>query len=317
MTLRAIAETGGASSPARSMASGPWAAICRPSSPSSHGFPPTARWHSRHGRRGLGRQAADELRGAAGRQPLRVQHDGRAHAGEQAEQVGRGARVVAAGPDGDQQRQVVDPPSQIGEHLQRGAVGPLRVVDHERERALLGEGRAQPQHAVGDQHRRVCAGDVPPKQQRAGQGRGPVDQLRALGVGLLAQRGLEQRAHDAEGEVALQGARLGAAHETAGLGGGQGGVLQQGRLAEPRGRIEHDDPAVALGHAADGAAEHLEVDRALDQRRVAGDRRGLCGHDAQMGCRATTRGTDHVRCGRARARNLPAVVQRPPERKIE
>ena len=92
-----------------------------------------------HGRRGLGRHAADELRRAAGCQPLRVQHDGRPRAAEQAQQVRRRARVVDAAADGDEQRQVVDTPRQVGEHLERGAVGPLGVVDHQGERALLGQ----------------------------------------------------------------------------------------------------------------------------------------------------------------------------------
>ena len=42
-TVRAIAVTCGASCSESSSASGPWAAIWRPSSPSSHGLPPTAR----------------------------------------------------------------------------------------------------------------------------------------------------------------------------------------------------------------------------------------------------------------------------------
>ena len=119
-----------------------------------------------HGRRGLGRQAADELRRAARRQPLGMQDGGRPHPAEQAQEVRRSARVVDARADGDQQRQVVDPTRQVAQHLQRGAVGPLRVVDHERERALLGERRAQPQHPVGHEHRRVAAGDGPLEQQR-------------------------------------------------------------------------------------------------------------------------------------------------------
>ena len=267
-----------------------------------------------HRRRGLGRQAADELRRAARRQPLGVQDGRRPHAAEQAQQVRRRARVVDAGADGDQQRQVVDPPRQVGEHLERGAVGPLRVVDDQRERALLGERRAQPQHAVGDEHRRVPAGDGAVEQQRAGRRRGPVEQLRALAprrpraAAPPAARARPRRGSGARAGPAPRGARGSRRRRRS------RGVLEQRRLAQARGRVEHDDPAVALGQAADRPVEHLDLDRALDQRRVVGGRRGLRCDDVEMGHRAATGGTDHVRCDAPRARNLPAVAQRPPER---
>ena len=258
-----------------------------------------------HDRRRVRRQAADQLRRAAGGQPLRVQHGRRAHAAEQAQQVRRGARVVGARADRDQQRQVVDPPREVGEHLQRGAVGPLRVVDDERQRSPVGDRRAQPQHAVGEQHRRVAAGDGALEQQRARRRGGPVEQLRALLAGGLAQRRLQQRAHDPEGEVALERARRGAAHEAAAVGGEQRRALEQRRLAQARGRLEHDDPALAVGQPADRAREHPELDRALDQRRVVrassraamrrrGDGTPRC--DSRHGS---------CSCRRARARNLP------------
>ena len=159
---------------------------------------------------------------------------------------------------------------------------------------------------MGDEHRRVAAGHGALEQQRAGRRRGAVEQLRALALGGLAQRRLQQRAHHAEGEVALERARRGAAHEAAGVGGGQRGVLEQRRLAQARGRVEHDDPAVAVGQAADRAAEHLELDRALDERRVVWSRRGLRCDDVEMGHRAATRGTDHVRCDAQEPETFPA-----------
>ena len=197
----------------RRSSSGPCVAIWRPSSPSSHGLPPTARWQSR--------QTTADASGARRRiscvaprgvSALRMQHGRRPHAAEQAQQIRSGARVVGARADRDQQRQVVDAPGEVGEHLQRRAVGPLRVVDDERQRSPVGDGRAQPQHAVGEEHGGVAAGDGAVEEQRARGRSGPVEQLRALLAGGLAQRRLQQGAHDPE---AGSGARVGPARRGA------------------------------------------------------------------------------------------------------
>ena len=116
---RRSASTGGASWPGASIAPGPCPAICRPSSPSSHGLPPTARWQSRqHGQRRLRREPADQLHRAARRQRLGVQHGRRADRAEQAQQVRGRVGIVGARGDEDQQRQVLDAPRQVGQHLQ-------------------------------------------------------------------------------------------------------------------------------------------------------------------------------------------------------
>ena len=167
--------------------------------------------------RGVGRHALDHLHGAVGAQRPRVQQRRRAHPADLAEQVGRRIGVVGTGADDDQQRQVGDPPRQVGQHLQRGTVGPVRVVDHERERPLVGHRRAQPEHAVGDHRRAVVVGHRPVEQQ--GPGRTPRLRRAAgpLRLGRVAQRGLEQRPHHAEREVALERPRRCRAHEAAGL----------------------------------------------------------------------------------------------------
>jgi hypothetical protein len=90
-------------------------------------------------------------------------------------------------------------------------------------------------------------------------------------------------------------------------------VLEQRRLAQARGRIEHDDPALALRQAADHPVEHLDLDRALDQRRSVGGGHGLGCDDVKMGHRPATRGTDHVRCDARPGETFPAVAQEPPK----
>jgi hypothetical protein len=89
-------------------------------------------------------------------------------------------------------------------------------------------------------------------------------------------------------------------------------VLQQRRLAQARGRVEHDHPAIALGQAADRSAQDLDLDRALDQRRVVGAGRGLRCDDVQMGHRAATWGTDHARCDAPKRETFPPPCKDPP-----
>jgi hypothetical protein len=266
------------------------------------------------GRRRVGSEAADEPRRAGGREALRVQDDRRAHAAKQAQEVRGGARVVGPGSDDDQQGKVVDASRQVGEHLQRGAVGPLRVVDHERERPPLGQRRAQPQHAVRDEHRRVLAGDAALEQQRARRCRRPVEQLRALALGGVPQRRLEQRAHDAEREMALERPGRGAAHEAPRVGSLQRGAIEQRGLPQPRGRVEHDDRAVAARDAAHRAGEDLELHGPLDQRGVVRSRSRLRGDDVEMGHRAATRGTDHVGCDAPNPKTFPTICRIAPNR---
>ena len=162
-----------------------------------------------HDRRGVRRQrggSAAPRRGAsaaAGAATVAA-----AHAAEQAQQVRRGIadrrrarrRRSAAAGRRSAARGRRAPPARSGR--------PTGRRRHERERSPLGDRRAQPEHAVGDQHRRVAAGHgarraaarrPPPRLRRAA--------ARARCAGRVAQRRLQQRAHDAEGEVALERAR--------------------------------------------------------------------------------------------------------------
>ena len=306
MTLRAIAETGGASSPARSIASGPCVAICRPSSPSSHGLPPTARWQSRHtaaevsgARRRMSCAAPRGVsRWGAGRSPTAPRRAGSAGPTVRAgRRRGRRRRSAAAG-----RRSAAPgsraPPARSG-----------RPTARRRSTSASGRCSASAEHS----HRTPWATSIVESPL------GTVPSSSSVPAGAAApSSSCARSSSEASRSGASSSARTtpkgkwrssgpGAARRTRQPASAavSRGVLEQRRLAQARGRVEHDDPAVALGQAADRSAQHLDLDRALDQRRVAGAGRGLRCDDVEMGHRAATRGTDHVRCDAPEARNLP------------
>ena len=153
----------------------------------------------------------DQAPDRAGRERRRAQ-DARERIGEQEREQRRGGALGlrARGHD-ERERQLLQARQQEGQEAQRRRVGPVRVVDGEHERAVAGEVRAQPVEAVQDGERRVGGGGLAAVRARARQaeqppghaGR-PLQQVVAGAGGDLGQRGLEQLAHDAEGEVALE-----------------------------------------------------------------------------------------------------------------
>jgi len=110
----------------------------------------------------------------------------------------------------DRDRQFLQPPPQVVQKAQRGLVSPVDVVDAQQQRAALGEVRAQPVEPVQDRERRVeqRAGHIVLHRRdaeqrrrapgRAGEELGPFRRRRR------DQRGLEQLADQAIGEVAFQ-----------------------------------------------------------------------------------------------------------------
>ena len=174
------------------------------------------------------------------------QHRRRARGAEQAQDVRGGVGIVGARRDHDQQRQVLDPPREVRQHLQRRAVGPLRVVDHEHQRPAARRAPRTTTARCGPAasgSRRPGAARL--QQQLAGRRRGAVEQVRALCGRALAHGRLEQRAHDAEGEVALERPGRRAADEAAGLDRERRARFEQRRLAHARRGLEHDDRARA------------------------------------------------------------------------
>ena len=120
---------------------------------------------------------------------------------------------------------------------------------------------------MGDRHGGVRLGHGPVEQQGAGRRRRTLRQPCPPLLVSVTERALEQRPHDAEGEVALERPRRGVAHDAAGLRRLPRGVLEQGGLAQARGRGDDHDAAGAAGDTRDPGVEGLELVRALDERR--------------------------------------------------
>ena len=153
----------------------------------------------------------DEAPDRAGRERRRSQ-DARERIGEQEREQrrGRALGLRARGHD-EGERQLLQARQQEGQEAQGRRVGPVRVVDGEHQRAVAREVRAQPVEAVQDRERRVGGGGLAavgararqPEQPPGHAGR-PLQQIVARASGDLGQGGLEELAHDAEGEVALE-----------------------------------------------------------------------------------------------------------------
>ena len=89
-----------------------------------------------------------QVGGARGVETLRPEQRRRRLGADRVERRRAGGRVAASHSDREQHRQVLEPPRQVGEPVERGAVGPLRVVDDQRHRPALGEVGDQPVEAV-------------------------------------------------------------------------------------------------------------------------------------------------------------------------
>ena len=131
-------------------------------------------------------------------------------------------RGTFAGPAGDreQHRQLLQAGHQEAEEVERGGVGPMRVVDREQQWLLLGERGRQPVEAV--QHRERVGGRALVQAERATRGAGhAVEQLVPVGCG---EPRSEQLPGDREREPLLQ------------LGCPRGEHLHAGRADRPRAR---------------------------------------------------------------------------------
>ncbi len=159
-------------------------------------------------------------------------------------------------------RQLLEPAREHAEHAQAAGVAPVGVVDHDRQRLLLGQVGGQPDDAVqADVADVVAVRRLVGAVEHGGRelGRAGEQALTALGGG-GAQLGLEELADEAEGEVALELGADGRQHAHAvGLGLQR---LQQRGLAVARRRLDE-------GHAAGTAAGVFEQRAQRFQLRVA------------------------------------------------
>ena len=145
----------------------------------------------------------------------------------------------------------------------------MRVVDDEKERSLGREVRAEPVEAVEDRERgidgrrrRAVGVRRPGEPEEAGRHSGAaVQQVGALELGCLGQQGLEELAHHAEGEVALELRPARAEHAHAALCGGGTCRGEQRGLADPGRPFDHEERPVARA----GLGE-----RRLDPRELLG-----------------------------------------------
>ena len=132
--------------------------------------------------------------------------------GHAREQLGIGARVARARRQNERDVELFEPRQEKGEIAKRRRVGPVRVVDDDAERACGGEVRAQPVEAVEDCERRVAGrrlwglrgGCARKPEDACGDAGARLEQLGALELRGVRQRRLEQLAHDAEREIALE-----------------------------------------------------------------------------------------------------------------
>ena len=194
-------------------------------------------------------------RARAQRQRRRVVRD----LGEQ-----RGVRpgLAAAQRRGDEQRGAVEPAGEVGEEAQGGAVAPVQVVDGEQERALGGEVEREPVEAVQDGELGAL---LPVGLRSAGEhGRRGRRGAGEHGVGAGGHRRLEELAHDAPGELALElaGARGQHAQLVARAGAEVG---QQAGLADPRGALDQGEPAAAAARLGDQVLQRGGLTVALEQ----------------------------------------------------
>ena len=128
------------------------------------------------------------------------------------------------------------------EHLQRRAIGPLRVVDDERQRPLARRAPSTATACCGrSASRRVAGGRIAVQQQLARRRRGAVEQSRAPPDASRTGR-LQQRPDDAEGEVLLQRPGSGAPDEPAGLAASAAPCSSKAVLPRPAGASSTTTP---------------------------------------------------------------------------
>jgi hypothetical protein len=212
----------------------------------------------------------------------RLQHVGAWVGGQGGQQVRLlGLRLGARG---DEQRdlQLLQAREEVGEEAQRGRVGPVGIVDAEHDEPVGGEVRAQPVEAVQDRERRVGrrrrrlavpqgAGQT---EHASGQPRRALQQIVALGGRGLMQHGLEELAHHAEGEVALELGPPGSQEPRRAVLCPQPGGGEHRRLADPRRAL--DDHAATRSRACrcDRRVDALKLSLALEEEVDPVRRRG-------------------------------------------
>ena len=200
------------------------------------------------GRRGAERPGADRARDRL--------------AGDRVDELQRGVGLGRSRRQDEQHRQLVEAAGEVLRVAQRRHVGPVRVVERDEQRAVGGDPRGQPVQAVQQREqlaaRRLRAGRRLRAQQLRGDPGGALEQPAARDERVGGDERLEELAHDAEREVALQRAAAGGEDAHAALGRELLGALQQRALADAGRALDERDAA------RPGA-------RRIEQRRQRGD----------------------------------------------
>jgi hypothetical protein len=182
-------------------------------------------------------------------------------------------RALEARGQRHQHRQLVGTPDEVGQPAQARRVGPVGIVDQQRERLLVGEIGHEPVQAVV---RAQVVGAV-------GHGRHGFQHDGGMVGGALGQRGpalgiragedrLEQLAGDPVGNPLLELARAGAAHEKAAARRALAQRLQQRALAAAGRAFEHREDALPARGAGQAAVEPFQVVGPFQQHGA--DRKG-------------------------------------------
>ena len=146
------------------------------------------------------------------------------------------------------------------ERARRRRVAPLQVVDHEHERRVSREVRGEPVQAVLPRVAGI-AGRCPdrPRASRSAAGAvstsaasaaAPANQRSRSPLSASSSRALEQLAHDPERESLFELRRPRAQDATPSSDARCACLLEQSRLAHPRGALDDQDAPGSLSHGA-------------------------------------------------------------------
>ena len=225
------------------------------------------------------RRVAGSAKGLLGLRPEPLAHE-RAHGvgaqrdgadrdrgrvvGDLAQQRHVGPGLVRAHGGGHEDRLVLEPARKVGEKAQRRPVAPVQVVDRQQQRPLGGQVERDPVQAVQRREGHVALALQRAEHRRGGR-RGAAQQLLAAG-----DDALEQLAHDAERELALELGAAGAEHERAAVGRPPARLGEQRALADPGRTLDEHGPALARRRRVDQREQLCDLTLALDEFRHEG-----------------------------------------------
>ena len=170
----------------------------------------------------------------------------------------------------DHDGQAREPVREMKQEPQRRLVGPLGVVDGEKQRGAFGEVDHQPIQPVQGGERDVAGllGRSDVGEDRFGQPRRARQQPIAFGAVSTDQRAFEQLANDPEAEPTLQLSAAGGQHGHLCRAGATAQRLQQHRLPDACRALDQQYPAGACDGFGQRSVECGEVVLTIEQRSL-------------------------------------------------